>query len=345
VRCSNYPNEYFPSKEIGSGRKMRKVLIILISTGIVAGVFFFFYREFAKNVGSLALAEIVIRPGGIISSFVVTIAAYLLLTFAWRYSLLALSPGKKFGFSDSISAVNLSALTKYLPGKIWSYAIQIYWLSSFGFAKSVVVYTNLLNVFVSLLVCAILGAVFFLVEPGFIGKELAMALTIFLIIIDVAFVVMNARVIKWGITIVNRIFRKDITFIETPRSLLVNLQLLFVGIYCLFGLGAYFLCGGIGIPLSSGHLYSIISGIAVADSIGFLAFVVPGGLGVREGVLYFVLKEVTNDRVALLLPIATRIVMMAAEATLGLLALYLLRKRRLIGYRDTFSRHNETIEP
>jgi uncharacterized membrane protein YbhN (UPF0104 family) len=70
----------------------------------------------------------------------------------------------------------------------------------------------------------------------------------------------------------------------------------------------------------------------IADVIGFVAFIVPGGLGVRESAMFLVLDGVSLSTLPLVLPIATRSVNMLSDVVLGGLALKLLRKYSAEGW-------------
>ena len=70
--------------------------------------------------------------------------------------------------------------------------------------------------------------------------------------------------------------------------------------------------------------YSAVSGFLFSDAAGFLMFFVPGGIGVREGLLYLVLKEAGAESIALILPIALRLTSMLVDAILGLIGLVYL---------------------
>jgi uncharacterized membrane protein YbhN (UPF0104 family) len=70
----------------------------------------------------------------------------------------------------------------------------------------------------------------------------------------------------------------------------------------------------------------VCAGFLFSDTVGFLAFFVPGGIGVREGLFYLVLSEYGAGALALILPIAMRLMSMLVDALLGLLGLVYLRK-------------------
>jgi uncharacterized membrane protein YbhN (UPF0104 family) len=52
----------------------------------------------------------------------------------------------------------------------------------------------------------------------------------------------------------------------------------------------------------------------------------PGGLGIREGAMFFLLDGITGKRVALLLPLALRIITMSSDLILGVTGFVFLRR-------------------
>src|SRR5262245_37217662 len=125
--------------------RLRTALKPALSLLVVASAVFFFVRAFERNW--TAIREQSFRIDGLFLSltFVATVLMMLLATYAWQLSINSFLPSKKLSFRQSIAAFNSSSFTKYIPGKIWSYALQLYWLSDLGISKSAVVYINLLN--------------------------------------------------------------------------------------------------------------------------------------------------------------------------------------------------------
>ncbi len=57
----------------------------------------------------------------------------------------------------------------------------------------------------------------------------------------------------------------------------------------------------------------VTAGVALATVAGFVVAVLPGGLGVREGVLMYVLGPTLGDDLAVVAALALRLVWVAAE--------------------------------
>jgi hypothetical protein len=85
----------------------------------------------------------------------------------------------------------------------------------------------------------------------------------------------------------------------------------FGGVFVLFINSVY--------PLTVQGALLAASGFALAFCLGFLVFVVPGGIGIRESALYLLLLPILPEPVCLLVAVGSRLWIMSGEvAALGL---------------------------
>jgi len=59
--------------------------------------------------------------------------------------------------------------------------------------------------------------------------------------------------------------------------------------------------------------------VSVSALTGYLAFFTMGGLGIREGTMFFMLKQFSGVQAALILPVAARVLTIVVELLMGLL--------------------------
>jgi uncharacterized membrane protein YbhN (UPF0104 family) len=202
----------------------------------------------------------------------------------------------------------------------------MYWLVKAGFSKSLIVYVNLINLSISIITSLIVGLGYLLFSPGIFPFMVIFSLLLILVLFDVFFIIFNSSVTNGMISLFNRMFHRDIKYFDISHRLLIDLHLVhFLAAFC-FGIGAYLLCNGIGFVVAPGKILLVMSSLLISDVIGFLAVIVPGGLGVREGVMYLMLNNVSTGALSLILPIASRIVNMVVDVVLGTTAFALLRK-------------------
>jgi uncharacterized membrane protein YbhN (UPF0104 family) len=304
--------------------RLRRYLNPLLAVLIVGCAGFFFFRAFQRNWATVKAHEFRLSPPFLVGSALALAAAMLLATLAWYSAVNSLSRGK-ISFRQSIAAVNASSFTKYIPGKIWSYALQMYWLDRLGISKALVVYVNLVNLLISMGMTVVLGLLCLLFSHGIFPLRIVLSALLGLLFIDACSVLFNHAILNGLITLINRVLKREFAFFRVDKRLLVKLHLIQLGAAVASGLSAYLFCFGIGYRIDVDRTLVVIGSSALADVAGFLAIMVPGGLGVREALMYEMLGGAAKDSLSLVLPVASRLLSMLVDIVLGAVALKLLR--------------------
>lgn len=299
----------------------------VISFSIILAVIYFFYRAFQTNWSAVQSYTLTLSIFHLAVSFFCIAVACLLHTYGWFITLNSLSSDRKIRFWESIATVNTSNLTKYIPGKVWSYALQMYWLVNAGFSNSLVLYVNYINLFITLIASTLLGVCYLALSSNtFVPSSVILSLLVCLMVFDIVFIKYNSTIFNGLIFLFNKIYKKNIRYFNISKKLLVQLHVVyFISAFC-FGLAAYVMCFGIGLEVAEKGIFSVMSAMIISDVVGFLAVFVPGGLGVREGVMYFLLKGDTSSAIFLILPIATRVLGMLVDIILGITGFVLLKR-------------------
>jgi len=301
-----------------------RLLKLLASTALVLCASYFFYRAFQRNWASIEQHQFELEPGYLLAAALAVLATSLLGTLAWSTSINALSTAR-IGFRQSVAAVNASGLTKYIPGKIWSYALQMYWLGGLGFSKSVIVYINLMNLAISLGTSLIVGLACLSISSVPLPLSVRLGSLFGLLLLDACAILFNRALVNSAIQLFNRIFRRNLAYFRVEPSMLVRLHLIHALAAVASGFGAYAFCLAIGYRLTLDRGLIVVGSTLVADVAGFLAVIVPGGIGVREGVMYAMLGGATTGSLAIVMPVASRLLNMAIDVLLGAVAFRLLR--------------------
>jgi glycosyltransferase 2 family protein len=291
---------------------------------IIACIAFFFYRAFQRNWASIQAQHVDFKPEYLALSVVCMLVTYLVPTYGWQLTINALGGGKKLTFSQTVATVNSSNLVKYVPGKVLTYALQMYWLANRGFSKSLVIYVNALNLLISLAVSIIFGFGCLFFAPSPIPSAVTAGIVVTGVVLDMVGFKYHAAVLKLMIRIYNRVFKRDVGYVEVPGSLLARLHLVHLISVVAFSISAYFTSLGIGYYLPLSAAPRLMAAILISDTIAFFAVITPGGLGVREGIMYFALGGAKGTSLAITLPIATRAVHMFVDLLLGGTAFKLL---------------------
>jgi glycosyltransferase 2 family protein len=307
-------------------RRARTVLQASAALLIVAAVVFFFRAQFVKNWEQVRNVHFKIDYLLLLLSLACTAGSYLFNTAAWRYGINLFSTRRPFSFTQSIGMVNATQLTKYIPGKVWGYAMQATLVDRQEFPVSTILYINIFLALSSAFICLLVGGVYLVFSSLLLPRLVLALVTAAVLLIYIFFLAFNGSFFTFLTKILGRILKKAINFRRITFGQTMLMQLLSLASSAALGMSALICAAGVGFSMDGRLAYSIFSGFLVSDTIGFLAFLVPGGIGIREGLFYLLLREHGGESLALILPIVMRLLSMCVDAALGVLGLVYLRK-------------------
>ena len=306
--------------------RLRSVIKPIASTLIFVCIGLFFWRAFSHNWAEIRAHHFELNYPLLVLAFVAIAASYIPATYGWHVAVNALSSVNKVTFAQSFATVNTSGLTRYVPGKVWNLALQMYWLTKLGISKPLVVYVNLVNLFVGIVTEVILGLAYLLLSSDDIPLTTSLSLLSALLVLDACVIVFQSQILNLLITLINRVLKRDLPRSNVPAKLMLQLHAIqFLSCFA-FGIGAYLLCLGLGYALALRDALLIMASLLLSEVGGILAVLAPGGLGVREGIMYAMLAGASTAALSLVLPLAVRAVTMAVDVLLGLIGLKLLRQ-------------------
>jgi glycosyltransferase 2 family protein len=293
------------------------IIFILVS--------FFFYNEILRNYDSISSIAFKFNYGFLALAGICIASISLSATLAWHVLIHSFPVEKKLTLLQSFSITNISALLKYIPGKVWTYAVQLYLIRDLCISKyNFLLIFLVINVF-SLSIQTALG-LFILI---FLFSQIWVKLLLLagcLVLFVISFYVID--VVNILISLTNKIFKKDFPVMRFPLKKILWLQAIYFAAIILFAASGYFTAIGIGMFPTFREALSIIGAGLISSVIGYVVVIAPGGLGIRELVMYWILNSVSNKSLALVLPIATRLLMMLVDLIFGILGLLILRARK-----------------
>jgi len=208
----------------------------------------------------------------------------------------------------------VSNIGKYLPGKVWTVVGMIYLLEKEGVPKRKGLTTSIIGQALSVLSAFILSFIllgFTLYEKIFSKNPVIFFLAI-LFSIAVLIIVAYPKLLQISINLGLSLAKKERINLELrSRDLLLYLAY-YIFSWFLFGLA--FMVFIQSITQVNWNLYFSLTGaFAFSLTIGFLAVFVPGGLGVREGILVLLLSLYFPLPVATLISIFSRLYISVVE--------------------------------
>ncbi len=204
----------------------------------------------------------------------------------------------------------LSEMTRYIPGNVWSFLSRTYLADKEKIPKRITLASLTIEIIFLVGTSLVFGAIFVLLVP----TQAHYVRWLFLLVLPLLLVLLFPRLL--GIYINKLLFlikRPSITFIASRAELLIILGT-FLLAWLAYGAGSYL------VMLSFvGHLvpsfWLFVAGFVLAWLVGYLSFVTPMGLGVREGFLILILSPFLSSPLAILVAITTRIWLIVSECS------------------------------
>jgi len=284
---------------------------------IIIAVSFFFYLEFKKNADVIRAYHFHVNIYCLVAAVILGTIALGIGPFIWR-SFVNDYLHKKINYREAMAFYNTSAMFRYVPGKIWNYAAQIAMMSSKGISNAALIYINLVCFICFAFVSFIYTSYYAIFWARTVTGGTYVLLFIMLIALDVAFIIWNAAIMNCLIVPLNRFFKLSIQPVKIKKVIFVYTQLLQSVGYLLMGAAMVFLGRGIGLEIPFSMIFQILAAITLAGVSGSLAFFAPGGLGVREGVMFMMFRQFTGIETALILPVVGRLLYIIVELILGI---------------------------
>lgn len=291
------------------GWTVAKVTLALVIVGFVG-------QRFYQDLQRPELADLTFRPGWLVLSGILYVAFLGFAAFFW-YSLL-----KKFNQPASplavIRAYAISQLGKYLPGKAWSLLLRAVGMKPAGVKFGIGLMSALYEVLTLMASGALLAAVLFAVQPPEVAgmtwhpvwTGLALLLVCGSFLWPAVFNFLAARLIR-------RMHQDaDLAVARLSYGTLAQ-GLLITGCgWFAFGVSLWAILQSVlpnPPPLTVENLVRYVAGLGLAYVAGFLALVVPGGIGVREFFLLHLLSGEGPEALIAAAVLAMRLVWTATE--------------------------------
>jgi len=287
-----------------------KVIKVFLKFFIVAVILFFFIRYVYENWRVVSLYQWQFKYGLLAVSFGLVFLNFLFFIQIWRSLLQKLS--SKLPFKKAFKIWFYSNLGKYVPGKIWSVMGMVYMCEKEGIPKaatlSSAILNQLLNIIGGLILVLILSGTKFLS-----GMSKLYYLPLILVFVISLYPRVMEKILNWGL----KKLKKEPVKINLNFKENLFFTLLFMLAWGVYGVAFnIFIMSLTDSPLSNWPFLTSI--FAFSYIIGFLSIFVPGGLGVREGILVYYLSSYFPLPVATLIALLSRLWMTAVELS-GLL--------------------------
>jgi uncharacterized membrane protein YbhN (UPF0104 family) len=263
----------------------------------------------AHNLKEISRYELHLRVPLIAFSFCAVLSAYLARFAVWTRLSSAMdlrAPVWKAG-----RAYFLSILGRYIPGKVGLALIRVE--AYRGYQPDTVVMATGLELMAALSAAFLLALVGLASSPDYVPPYLRWVPLVALVPLLVA---LSPKLLQRTANAILRLLKRS----ELDRLPPYSANIAFVVLYTipgfLHGLGLFLLLNAFS-EVPGSHYLAVTGAYYAANLIGLLAVFAPGGLGVREGVLFLVLPTLVGTDVAIIAALLIRLITMAAEVVLA----------------------------
>jgi uncharacterized membrane protein YbhN (UPF0104 family) len=224
------------------------------------------------------------------------------MLLAWRALLAGL--GSPLPLPAAIRVMFIGQLGKYVPGAVWALAAQVELARDYDVPRRRSTAASLVGMAVTLVVGLIAAGVMLPLTSAHAARHYWWVL----VFIPLAAACLHPRIIKFGLDLVLKVLHRDpleesVGAAAMARALAwTTLGWLFYGAHAWFLISDFADKGVQSFALALG-------GYALAWAVGFLVIFFPGGIGPREVALIAVLAPVMPSASALVVALASRVVM------------------------------------
>lgn len=271
---------------------LRKILGVILGLPLTIVSFYFIFSLFYTHRNSLSPEFI--RPFPLGSGIIFLSAFFLLRGVTWNLILERF--GKRVDTLSSIYVLSLSETKRYIPGNIFSFVARVRSFKKQNVDSKTVIAAIVID-------SAILVFSSFVVSiPGIflIGKNLG---------ITVSLIFLGGVLLACGLAIFRRtLFLKSFRFLKKYKTAFFCSSIAWI----VFGIGHFLIASSISNP-SPHEFLPLVSFFVLTWLVGYLSFISPMGLGVREAVITFGLTPLLSTPVALSIAVFSRACFMASE--------------------------------
>lgn len=299
-----------------------KIVGWLVVAGILVWFGFTIYLDRGALLAQLANLNRLTALGAVLLVGVVLLAeAQIWRTFFQEFE-------HNFSFASAFQILYISNLAKYLPGRIWQLSSAVYFLYREGVPPEEAAAISLLAQLTTLIAGIVIALPALALWIDAFNRGIIVLISGILFALGLSIFILFPN---WWIAILNRglkIFKRPSLQLRYPRRLVLKYVLLYLGAWLLLGL-AFFLLVLALYPVPWSLLPLVIGAFVLAYVFGYLVILVPGGLGVREGILVLTLTLILPLSIATAAALLSRVFFTMVEFLFAGVALWSRSMKRM----------------
>lgn len=288
---------------------------------IAAAIVWFLGSRIANDWPTVQSSFSRLRWAWLAAGLLPAIVYFLMRVAAWRNLLKHLNVPSRFGTAAMVWANG--EVVRYIPGNIWSVVGRLAQSTKMNTNRTTMFMSMVLETIVLMLAATGISAIVLIGYPDF---KFPMRTVILVVIAGLTLFFASPRPLRWLLHLLQRLLRRtdDAPVIGHAFTAFGYMAIAWL-MYALFQLTV---AVGLGVTLNFSMLVTMIGAFTLSWIIGYVSFLTPSGLGVREVALVWLLRPYVDQSTALLIAVLSRVMMIAVEvAIVG--AVNMLFRRRI----------------
>lgn len=304
-------------------------LMNVIKISLALLILGFIVKYLIENFKDLRHYEFNFNPFKLIISLLIFQISAINQMLIWHY--ITVKNKSQIAFKESITLRVYSEYGKYLPGKVFGYAMLLYSYEKEQVSLKKVTFCIYFEILASL-IAAIFIFIFssLFVEVPFFERYRFVSI-LFLVTL---FIFIHPRILEWSSNFILKGLKKESIRFEINYFQILKIISLYIANWFIFGISFFIFIHSFYVIPPSFFLY-ITGSMALAGLVGLFAFFVPGGLGVKEGILTLALKEIIPTFFAGLISLSSRLWQTAGELVM-FITVFLFDKGGKIRIKNRF---------
>ena len=214
-------------------------------------------------------------------------------------------------------------IVRYIPGNVWSVLGRIAQSGSIGTTRMVVFSSMVLEAILLVAACTMLSAVFLV---GYTAWVFPLRTLLLLILAGAMLLITHRRVAQWFVSVVFRVLKR-----KDPAPTVQGMASAFGWMtlsWIFFELFQLIIIVSLGIAMTLSDGIALMGALLLSWLLGYLSFVTPSGLGVREAATVLLLRPYMGTPEAILVAVVSRVFIILVEiAALGIVNIIAFRTK------------------
>lgn len=291
-----------PIARPGSRRLLRDLLRWVVALAIVVFLVVRLVRDWTVVRSALTTVD----WSWLLVGAVVAAAYFVFRVLAWQ-ELLG-SVGVRGRFATTARVWMNGEVVRYIPGNVWSVLGRLAQSPRLGAERSVVFASMVLEVLLLLASAAGLSAVALLPYPGL---QLPARNAVLVTAAIASLLVLLPAFVRWVVRFISIILRRREAIATSGRTALAFPAML--AAWLTFGVAHLAVVLALGVSIAGSQWLPLVGAFVVSWLVGYLSFITPSGIGVREAVLVALLTPYVSVPLAILIAAVSRMLLTLVE--------------------------------